>query len=40
MIVATAVATDENGYGITYLFEAGAVKIADTKQSLLLIEWG
>lgn len=36
----TAVATDENGYGITYLFEAGAVKIADTKQSLLLIEWG
>ncbi|NYF17235.1 hypothetical protein HDC37_002063 [Microbacterium sp. AK009] len=36
----TAVATDENGYGITYLFETGTVKIADTKQSILLIEWG
>ncbi|WP_322411992.1 hypothetical protein [Microbacterium invictum] len=36
----TAVATDENGYGITYFFEAGTVKIADTKQSILLIEWG
>ncbi|TQK19847.1 hypothetical protein FBY40_2363 [Microbacterium sp. SLBN-154] len=36
----TAVTTDENGYGITYFFQAGTVKIADTKQSILLIEWG
>lgn len=35
----TAVATDEDGYGITYLFASGSVKIADTKQSILLIEW-
>jgi hypothetical protein len=35
----TAVATDEDGYGITYLFGDGWVKIADTKQGLILIEW-
>lgn len=36
----TAVATDADGYGITYLFAEGSVKVADTKQSLLLVEWG
>lgn len=30
--------TDGEGYGITYLFGDGWVKMADTKQSLLLIE--
>lgn len=35
----TTIATDEEGYGMTYLFAAGAVKLADTKQGLLLIEW-
>jgi hypothetical protein len=34
----TAIATDEDGYGITYLFGDGWVTIADTKQGLLLIE--
>lgn len=34
----TAIATDENGYGITYLFGDGWVTIADTKQGLVLIE--
>lgn len=31
--------TDEDGYGMTYLFGDGWVKFADTKQSLILIEW-
>ena len=35
----TAIATDEEGYGMTYLFGDGWVKLADTKQGLLLIEW-
>lgn len=35
----TTVATDENGYGMTYLFGDGWVKLADTKQGLLLVEW-
>lgn len=34
----TAIATDADGYGITYLFGDGWVTIADTKQGLLLIE--
>lgn len=33
------VAADENGYGMTYLFGDGWVKLASTKQGLLLIEW-
>lgn len=32
-----AIATDEEGFGLTYLFGDGWVKFADTKQSLLLI---
>jgi hypothetical protein len=35
----TTIATDDEGYGMTYLFAAGWVKLADTKQGLLLIEW-
>ena len=35
----TAIATDAEGYGMTYLFSSGQVKVADTKQGLLLIEW-
>lgn len=35
----TAIAADENGYGMTYLFAVGTVKFADTKQGILLIEW-
>lgn len=31
--------TDDEGYGMTYLFNDGWVKLADTKQSLLLIGW-
>ncbi|MFS0852308.1 hypothetical protein [Microbacterium sp. 179-I 3D4 NHS] len=31
--------TDEDGYGMTYLFGDGWVKFADTKQGLILIEW-
>ncbi|MFG6445346.1 hypothetical protein ACFXQA_08720 [Microbacterium sp. P07] len=34
----TAISTDADGYGITYLFGDGWVTIADTKQGLLLIE--
>lgn len=30
---------DENGYGMTYLFGDGWVKVADTKESLLFVEW-
>ena len=35
----TAIATDAEGYGMTYLFANGQVTVADTKQGLLLIEW-
>lgn len=35
----TSIATDADGYGMTYLFSDGWVKIADTKQGLLLVEW-
>lgn len=35
----TAIALDEEGYGLTYLFGDGWVKLADTKQGLLLVEW-
>ncbi len=35
----TTVATDEDGYGLTYLFGDGWVKYADTKQGLLLVIW-
>lgn len=31
--------TDDEGYGMTYLFGDGWVKFADTKQGLILIEW-
>lgn len=31
--------TDENGYGMTYLFGDGWVEVADTKQSLAMISW-
>lgn len=31
--------TDDEGYGMTYLFGEGWVKLADTKQGLVLIEW-
>ncbi|MFS0893506.1 hypothetical protein [Microbacterium sp. 179-I 3D3 NHS] len=31
--------TDDEGYGMTYLFSDGWVKLADTKQGLVLIEW-
>jgi hypothetical protein len=36
----TTVATDDQGYGLTYLFGDGWVKHADTKQGLLLVTWG
>ena len=35
----TTVATDEEGYGLTYLFGEGWVKYADTKQGLILVVW-
>ena len=35
----TSIATDVNGYGMTYLFGDGWVTLADTKQGLVLIEW-
>jgi hypothetical protein len=35
----TTISTDADGYGMTYLFGEGWVKLADTKQGLLLIEW-
>lgn len=34
-----AIFTDSEGYGITYLFADGYVKLADTRQSLVLVEW-
>ncbi|MFK0401397.1 hypothetical protein ACIQTT_03640 [Microbacterium sp. NPDC090225] len=33
-----AMGTDDDGYGMTYLFGDGWVKLADTKQGLILIE--
>jgi len=35
----TAIVTDDEGYGMTYLFADGQVTVADTKQGLLVIEW-
>ncbi|GAB3602191.1 hypothetical protein [Microbacterium aureliae] len=35
----TTIATDDEGYGLTYLFAEGTVTQADTKQGLVLIEW-
>ncbi|WP_243074656.1 hypothetical protein [Microbacterium sp. SS28] len=35
----TAIAVDEDGYGLTYLFGDGWVKFADTKQGLVLVAW-
>ncbi|MFJ6652117.1 hypothetical protein ACIQLJ_04880 [Microbacterium sp. NPDC091313] len=35
----SAIATDAEGYGFTYFFGDGFVTLADTKQSLLLIDW-
>jgi hypothetical protein len=35
----TALSTDDEGYGMTYLFGDGWVKVADTKQGLLLVDW-
>ncbi|WP_125132197.1 hypothetical protein [Microbacterium sp. 10M-3C3] len=35
----SAIATDEDGYGFTYFFGDGFVKVSDTKQGLILIEW-
>ncbi|WP_251450138.1 hypothetical protein [Microbacterium sp. Marseille-Q6648] len=35
----TTIATDDEGYGLTYLFTDGTVTHADTKQGLVLIEW-
>ena len=35
----TTITTDADGYGMTYLFGDGWVKLADTKQGLLLITW-
>jgi hypothetical protein len=31
--------TDEDGYGMTYLFGDGWVTLSDTKQGLLLVTW-
>ncbi len=35
----TVLAPDDEGYGFTYFFGDGFVTLADTKQSLLLVEW-
>src|SRR5690606_2263255 len=37
---AYAIATDGDGFGMTDEFGDGWVKFADTRQGLLLIEWG
>lgn len=34
-----AMSTDEEGFGMTYEFGDGWVKLADAKQSLILIDW-
>ena len=31
--------TDDDGYGMTYLFGDGWVKVSDTRQGLVLIDW-
>lgn len=36
---AYAIATDDQGYGMTYGFGDGWVTLADTKQSLVLVSW-
>lgn len=36
---AYALATDDDGFGMTYEFGDGWVKFADTKQGLLLVDW-
>lgn len=33
------ISKDDEGYGMTYLFGEGWVKLADTKQGLLLVDW-
>ncbi|MEZ3161767.1 hypothetical protein AB1K54_14685 [Microbacterium sp. BWT-B31] len=35
----SAMTTDADGYGITYFFTGGTVKMADTKLGLLLVDW-
>jgi len=35
----TAMATDEDGFGMTYEFGDGWVKLADTRRSLILVEF-
>lgn len=35
----TVMAPDDNGYGFTYFFGDGFVTLADTKQTLVLVEW-
>lgn len=34
-----ALNVDDEGYGMTYLFGDGWVKLADTKQGLILVDW-
>ena len=34
-----ALSTDDEGYGMTYLFGDGWVKVSDTKQGLVLVDW-
>lgn len=34
-----SLSVDEEGYGMTYLFGDGWVKLSDTKQGLILIDW-
>lgn len=36
---ATAISTDDDGFGMTYFFGDGFVTVSDTKQGLLLISW-
>ncbi len=35
----TAIVTDDDGSGMTYLFGDGWVKVSDTRQGLVLIDW-
>lgn len=37
---AYAIAKDDDGFGMTYEFGDGWVRFADTKQGLLLVDWG
>lgn len=34
-----SLSVDEQGYGMTYLFGDGWVKLSDTKQGLILVDW-